>query len=73
MVRHMTFLRSTNGTYYNIKTVKSIYIDNNGPTDWFVNAILDDSTVQLVTGLPTQAAADAAATRIASPAGILNP
>lgn len=56
------FVRSLNLSYYNIRSVRAFFIDNDGPTSWFVAAQLIDgtTTVRLVDGFTAQATAQAA-------------
>ena len=68
------FIRAVNGTYYGLGHVKAIYVDNNGPTDWYVSVIMTDATsFNIAEGLASSDAANDAATRAVTAAGVANP
>lgn len=65
------FVRSLNLSYYNVHSVLAFFIDNDGPTSWFVAAQLIDgtTTVRLADGFITQATAQVALDSLVSVVG----
>jgi hypothetical protein len=66
-------IKSTTGAYLNTQYVRDFFIDNNGPTDWYVAAHMsNDEIIAVVDGLGSQSAAESAVKEIADALGYLN-
>lgn len=66
-------IKSTTGAYLNTAYVRDFFIDNNGPTDWYVAAHMTNSEViAIVDGLGAQGAAENAIKEIADALGYLD-
>lgn len=67
------FFSDTTGAFHGVAQVRDLYVDNNGPTDWYVAVRMGDGALfAVLDGFADQPSANAAAREVADAFGYVN-